>query len=822
MLPGSASVVAAADLVPERLNEFCRTFHVSRGYQDAAALIADRDVNLVAITTPPSAHEALIIASLENRKYVFCEKPLAHSLASAVRIAEAEARHPGRLAVSYQMRYDAPFRRLTWLCRNGAIGDIQSGYIERHSSIPNGDHANGRWWGSWGTSGGGVLMTQLIHELDLLLLLMGRPLSVSAEMDTRYSKIESEDCVQANFRFSGGRTAYCAASVNSGHLGGRFVIGGSDGSISLPWNVTMRDERRRAQALRDVDKALPDTRPRSSVVSSGLRLLQQRFGVQEPADLTPHARLYLEIAQNIKRGEPLPIPSAEAFGSLELCMAAYESAISGREVALPLSSASAIYDGVRKERYDGRESSRNTTHAGFRASARESRPYQVPATSNGTSSVGMVRRALGFANIEPAAIKALFRKPSPVHGGPRVRRWPWPRRRHFDRRERQAVIDVIDREIYRGGAIVYGGVEENAYCEAFANYMGGGFADAVNSGTNAVYIAIRALDLEPGSEIIVPPTTDAGGTMPVVMNLCIPVPADSAPGSVHTSVDQIRAVMTEPTSAIIVAHIAGHPVDMDPILKLAAERRIPVVEDCAQAHGALYKGQMVGSLGAIAAFSTMFAKHHATGAQGGVVFTKDPRLFAKVKRIADRGKSHDERGNQANVLASLNFNQDEISMAIGRVQLEKLPGAIMARRRFVSLVETGLSNVEGVSFVGDPPGCSSSYLFMMLRLEFSRLCCDSHEFASALREEGIDGVDAGYSIYPTDQPWHKEGLVFGTSRLPWALGEDAVPRHYELPNARQANRGLVRVDIHESLGPREARELVAAIEKIAAYYRAPA
>ena len=115
------------------------------------------------------------------------------------------------------------------------------------------------------------------------------------------------------------------------------------------------------------------------------------------------------------------------------------------------------------------------------------------------------RRILEIANIDPELIKAMIRKPRTVHGGPRARRWPWPRRRHFDQREKRAVVRVSTVQIRKGGAIIYGSVEERAYCQAFADYLGGGYADAVNSGTNAVDVALRALDLEPGSEVIVPP-----------------------------------------------------------------------------------------------------------------------------------------------------------------------------------------------------------------------------------------------------------------------------------------------------------------------------
>jgi perosamine synthetase len=434
--------------------------------------------------------------------------------------------------------------------------------------------------------------------------------------------------------------------------------------------------------------------------------------------------------------------------------------------------------------------------------------------------VNLARWLVDLVNIDPALIKAIMRKPPVVHGGPRTRRWPWPRRRHFDKREKRAVVRLLNREIRRGGAVIYGGPETKAYCQAFADYLGGGYAAAVNSGTNAVYVALRALDLEPGSEVIVPAITDAGGTMPVALINCIPVPADSQPGSLNTSADQIRHALTDRTAAIVVAHLTGHPVDLDPILELARERNIPVVEDCAQAHGAIYKGRMVGTFGAICAFSTMFGKHHATGAQGGVVFTRDTLLFARARQVIDRGKPFGALGNPANLIASLNFNQDEISMAIGRVQLEKLPGALQARRNFVSLVASGLRDVKGVSLLGDAPDCAGAYWFLCLLVDGQQLTCDAPQFATALELEGIGAVHAGYPFVPTDQPWHCDAVVFGKSGMPWSLRPQARPVHYELPNAHAANQAIVRVDVHESLGARERRDLVAAVKKIAQYYKA--
>ena len=429
------------------------------------------------------------------------------------------------------------------------------------------------------------------------------------------------------------------------------------------------------------------------------------------------------------------------------------------------------------------------------------------------------KKALFAADIDPAFAKALVKPPAPVHGGPRVRRFPWPTRRHFGTAERDAVVALMNCEIRRGGAIVYNGPEKAAYCKAFVNFLGSeGFVEVVNSGTNAVYVALRALDLEPGTEVIVPPISDAGGTMPVVMMNCIPVPADSAAGSINTNAEEIAKVVTDRTSAIVVAHISGHPVDMDPILALAARRGIPVMEDCAQAHGAIYKGRQVGTMGDIAAFSTMFGKHHATGAQGGVVFTRDTMLFTRARQITDRGKPYGAVSPQGNAVASLNFNQDEISLAIGRVQLGKLPDSLQIRRSFANAVEQRIADVEGVEVVKAPVGAEGAWWFLLLRLDPDKLSCSAAQFGRALELEGIGGVSGGYPFFPTDGGWHRDAIVYGASGLPWSLTQ-ARPAAYPLPNAHAANARMVRVDVHERLGLAEAAALVTAVLKIARHYR---
>ena len=345
------------------------------------------------------------------------------------------------------------------------------------------------------------------------------------------------------------------------------------------------------------------------------------------------------------------------------------------------------------------------------------------------------------------------KRPKSVHGGPRIRRAPWPRRQLFGAEEKAAVEALMEMELREGGALVYAGKQTKAYCDEFAAFLGGGYAHAVNSGTNAVYVALRSLDLEPFTEVIVPPITDPGGCMPVPLLNCIPIPADSTPGSLNVGPQQIEACITDRTSAIVLAHISGEPVDLDPIVKMARERNILIVEDCAQAHGALYRGCPVGTLGDVAAFSTMFGKHHATGAQGGVVFTRNRHTSLRVQHTLDRGKPQGVDNAPGNLVCSLNFNQDELSSAIGRCQLRKLPSFIQNRRDFVAELARHCGDLQAIRLKTDPPDCEGVYWFALLSIDTEELGCPKDQFVLSLAKEGIVGARMAYNSIPSSAPW---------------------------------------------------------------------
>jgi perosamine synthetase len=397
-----------------------------------------------------------------------------------------------------------------------------------------------------------------------------------------------------------------------------------------------------------------------------------------------------------------------------------------------------------------------------------------------------------------------------------------PTRRLIGAAERAAVLAVLDKAIADGGAVEYGGPQEAAYCERFAADLGGGYADAVNSGTSAIYICLRALGVEPFSEVVVPAITDAGGIMPVPLCGCIPVVADTVSGEFNCGLEQIEACVGPLTSAIIVAHIAGEAAAIGPIAEFAASRGIPLIEDCAQAHAVSADGRPVGSFGALAAFSTMWGKHHSTGGQGGVVFTRDAELFDEVRTLADRGKPLGATMPPGrNSVASLNFNQDELAAAIGLAQLERLPEIATRRREFVDDLVGRLASSPSVE--PPRPGANSTPSYWLLRLRYRGAGgWEKERFAAALAAEGVP-VTATYAALPHTYRWFRERRVFGgSSGFPWTSAEykGDADRQFPCPNATAAIAEHMMLQVSESWGSTEAELIAAAFSKVDAAARA--
>jgi dTDP-4-amino-4,6-dideoxygalactose transaminase len=349
--------------------------------------------------------------------------------------------------------------------------------------------------------------------------------------------------------------------------------------------------------------------------------------------------------------------------------------------------------------------------------------------------------------------------------------------------------------------------------------MGGGYADGVNSGTNSVFVALKALNPEPFTEVIVGAVTDPGGIMPIAMLNCIPIVADTAPGSYNTGAEQVEACITDLTSAIIIPHIGGEPADIVGIMKVAAKYNLPVVEDCSQSHGAKINGQYVGTFGDIAAYSMMFGKHTCAGGQGGLVFTKNEDLYWSARRAADRGKLFGIKGTNGNVSASLNCNMDELGAAIGRVQLKKQKKIIAGRQAFVATLKAkGLDKLGAVEIPEIADNAEHSYWWWKLRVNADKLSCSKMEFLQAVMAEGVLLAPDYSAALPFTFDWFINRSVFGTSEMPWSSPQykGNAPREFACPNAKATMASHFNLAVAESWGEAEAESIVAAFKKVEA------
>lgn len=260
---------------------------------------------------------------------------------------------------------------------------------------------------------------------------------------------------------------------------------------------------------------------------------------------------------------------------------------------------------------------------------------------------------------------------------------PWPQ---FSPEE----ADAVHRVLMSNRVNYWTGNETRAFEKEFAAWCGTRHAIALANGTLALDIALKALDIGPGDEVVVTPRTFIASVSCVVNAGAIPVFADVDADSGNISAGTIARALTPRTKAVICVHLAGWPCDMDPIMDLADRHGLKVIEDCAQAHGARYKGRSVGSIGHIGAWSFCQDKIMTTAGEGGMVTTNDESLWRAMWAYKDHGKSYEavyERQHPPGFRwlhesFGTNGRMLELQATIGRIQLRFLPQWIELRTRY--------------------------------------------------------------------------------------------------------------------------------------------
>jgi len=264
---------------------------------------------------------------------------------------------------------------------------------------------------------------------------------------------------------------------------------------------------------------------------------------------------------------------------------------------------------------------------------------------------------------------------------------PWP---SFSVDEAEAVSRVVlsNRVNY------WTGQECREFEREFALWAGCEYAVALANGTLALEVALNVLGIGPCDEVVVTPRTFIASASCVVAMGAVPVFADVDGDTQNITADTVAEVLTPRTKAVICVHLAGMPCDMDPIMDLARERGLLVIEDCAQAHGARYKGRPVGSIGHVGAWSFCQDKIMTTGGEGGMVTTNDRAIWDAMWAYKDHGKSwsavyekeHPPGFRWLHESFGSNYRMLEMQAAIGRIQLRRMPGWSAKRREYAGMI----------------------------------------------------------------------------------------------------------------------------------------
>lgn len=299
----------------------------------------------------------------------------------------------------------------------------------------------------------------------------------------------------------------------------------------------------------------------------------------------------------------------------------------------------------------------------------------------------------------------------------------------ISKREEELALDCL-----RSGWISSAGKYIDLFENSWAAYCGMKHGIAVSSGTSALQIALKSLELNPGDEVIMPTFTIISCAMAVLDSGAVPVLVDSDPVTWQMDVSQIQRKITPRTRAIMVVHIYGHPADMETISKLAEKFELKVVEDAAEAHGAEYKGKKCGGFGDVSVFSFYSNKIITTG-EGGMVLAQNDTVDERIRSLRNlcfqkkRRFLHDELG--------YNFRMTNIQAALGVAQLERVDEIIKQKRLIARAYFERLEGIAGIRLPVEEPWAKSVYWVYGIVLE-KETGLDGQKMAQHLFSHGVD------------------------------------------------------------------------------------
>ena len=337
-----------------------------------------------------------------------------------------------------------------------------------------------------------------------------------------------------------------------------------------------------------------------------------------------------------------------------------------------------------------------------------------------------------------------------------------------------------------------------------------------SSGTAALHIAVAAAGIGPGDEVITSPITDIGTVIGVIYQQGVPVFADLGASTYNLDPADVERRITPKTKAIIAVHLCGNPCDLAALKALADKHGLVLIEDAAQAWGAKYRGQPIGTVGHITCFSLQNTKHITCG-DGGLVGSNDERFGPLLQRFGDKGSDR-VKGGLLELFAP-NYRMGEPQAAVVAAQLERLEGVVSKRARFGNLLTEKISGLPGVLPHQVHPEDRCGYWFYFFRIKPDAFRCNRAEFVKALAAEGAE-TSAGYIPVPLHRNpvFLKHGFFAGH----WPVREAGLTTmdysKHQTPEAEAILQTGIRIGIHEGMTEDYIASVAEAIGKVARHY----
>lgn len=408
-----------------------------------------------------------------------------------------------------------------------------------------------------------------------------------------------------------------------------------------------------------------------------------------------------------------------------------------------------------------------------------------------------------------------------INGAPAVRVASFPPQQTLGPEERAAVLEVLDAGVLSAfiAEEVEGGPKVVAAERAFAEYTGASEAVTVNSATTGLQVALAAVGIEAGDEVIVSPYTMSASAAAILLQNGVPVFADVEDSTFGLDPRSVEERITPRTRALLVVHLFGHPARMGELLALADRYGLAVIEDAAQSIGARWGDRHTGTLGTAGVLSLNYHKIIHSG-EGGVVLTDDRPVAVRARLVRNHGEVSSSAldVDPVNTLGS-NFRMTEMEAAIAREQLKKVEALLALRRALAERLSRRLRELPGIIAPEIATGCTHSWYVYCPRLDLEALeGIERRQIAEALRAEGIP-VQEGYVSPVYLQPIYQRRIARGARGCPWTCGHWSGETSYAAGicpvTERLHGRELLALDVtREPLTPRDVDDVADAFEKV--------